>query len=101
MEIRGPKNRFTCFPTKSPGNPSPSVLAFLLYVEISQWLDSRGAKLKKSVVGSLKKKAGLTGQDTLPYRTGSIWVLILSPGAQGNKRPFRSQVLKPNTAVLL
>ena len=33
--------------------------------------------------------------------TVSIWVLILSPGAQGNKRPFRSQVLKPNTAVLL
>lgn len=35
LRVSGLDQRWPCFPTKSPGNLSPSVLAFLLYVEIS------------------------------------------------------------------
>ena len=59
------------------------MLAFLLYVEISQWLYSRGDKLKKEVVGSLKKKGGLNGAGhlTLSYGVGlKAWKLDLIGG---------------------
>lgn len=71
-----------CFPTKSPGNLSPSVLAFLLYVDISQWLGSRGAKLKVGCWVS-KIKGGLNGAGHLTLSDGvglKAWKLYLIGG---------------------
>jgi hypothetical protein len=80
--VSGTDQWWPCFPTKSPGNLSPSVLAFLLYVEISQWLGSRGAKLKVGCWVS-KIKGGLNGAGHLTLSDGvglKAWKLYLIGG---------------------
>lgn len=89
--MSGTDQWWPCFPTKSPGNLSPSVLAFLLYVEISQWLGSRGAKLKVGCWVS-KIKGGLNGAGHLTLSDGvglKAWKLYLIGGVTALLPAFR------------
>jgi hypothetical protein len=82
------------------------VLAFLLYVEISQWLGSRGAKLKVGCwvsqikgglngAGHLIGRGWLEGLETLfdwrGYRTSP------SKKEKGNSESFHTEIGKPDT----